>query len=95
MVSQYLSNFQPYRAEVLDRHPVRDAGGLRIRDQRSIYATVVDVLQIGQQLDVYHRTVESDGTPWLWVKSPNNKYGWAREKAEDVLIIGGAVQPLR
>jgi len=79
---------------VLDRHPVRDAGGLRIRDQRSIYATVLDTLQIGQQFDVYYRTVEGDGTPWLWVKSPNNKYGWTREMSDDVLIVGKVDQPL-
>ncbi len=86
----YLSNLQSYSVQVLDTQPVRDAGGLRIRDQRSIGAAVVDTLQIGQRLDVYYRVVESDGTPWLWIKSPNNKYGWAREKSGDVTLVGEA-----
>jgi hypothetical protein len=89
----YLSNFQPYRAEVLDTQPVRDAGGLRMRDQRNIDATVLDLLQIGQQFDVYYRVVESDGTPWLWSKSPNNRYGWVREKLGDVILVAEVSQP--
>jgi len=44
--------------------------------------------QIGERLVVYTGVQEADGTPWLWVKSPRNKYGWAREKSGDVTLVG-------
>ena len=71
----------PYVVQVLDTLPVRQAGGLRVRDERSTDAPELDTAQIGERLVVYTRVQEADGTPWLWVKSPRGEYGWAREKS--------------
>lgn len=78
----------PYSAQVLDTAPVRQAGGLRVRDTRSIDAPTLDRVAIGERLTVYVRVVESDGTPWLWVKSPRGQYGWAREQSDGVMLVG-------
>ena len=80
---------EPYAVAVLDTQPVRQAGGLRVRDAHDLDSTVLDTAQIGERLVVYTRE-QVDGAPWLWVRSPRNKYGWAREKADDVRLVGAA-----
>jgi len=84
---RYLSNIKAYAVRVLDTKPVREAGGLRLRELRNTEAMPVDTAQIGERLDVYYRVIEADGTPWLWVKSLRGRYGWARERAEGVVLV--------
>lgn len=78
----------PYVVQVLDTPPVRQAGGLRVRDERSTDPPELDRAQVGERLVVYTRVEEADGTPWLWVKSPRGEYGWAREKSGEVILAG-------
>ena len=79
----------PYSVQVLDTPPVRQAGGLRVRDTRNIDSPELDKAVIGERLTVYVRATEADGTPWLWVQSPRGKYGWAREKSGSTVLVGG------
>ena len=84
---------EPYLVQVLDTLPVRQAGGLRVRDTRDVDSPELDMTQIGERLVVYTGVQEADGTPWLWVKSPRNKYGWARQKSGDVMLVGKVDEP--
>jgi len=88
---RYLTTTQPaepYTVEVLDTQPVRDAGGLSVRESRDVESLRLEGVQIGDSLVVYYRVTEADGTPWLWVKSPGGNYGWVREKADGVTLVG-------
>jgi hypothetical protein len=79
---RYLSSstpVAPYVVQVIDNQQIRDAGGLALRPGRDITQTRIDRAQAGERLTVFQRVVEADGTPWLWVQSPRNQYGWARE----------------
>ena len=90
---RYLATAQPaepYTVQVLDTQPVRDAGGLSVRESRDIESARLEKVQIGDALVVYYRVTEADGTPWLWVKSPGGNYGWVREKADGVTLVGVA-----
>lgn len=77
----------PYLVQVMDNQPIRDAGGLAVRDSRNILLNPIDRVQAGERMTVYQRVVESDGTPWLWVQSPRNQYGWARETSQGVALV--------
>lgn len=77
----------PYVVQVIDAQPIRDAGGLAIRDGRSIGLNPIDRAQANERLTVFQRVVEADGTPWLWVQSSRNQYGWARETSQGQLLV--------
>jgi hypothetical protein len=77
----------PYVVQVIDAQPIRDAGGLAIRDARSIALNPIDRAQANERLTVFQRIVETDGTPWLWVQSSRNQYGWARETSQGQLLV--------
>ncbi len=79
---------EPFSVEVLDTQPVRQAGGLRVRDTRDVSSPELDKAQIGERLVVYVRLMEGDGTPWLWVRSPRGKFGWSREQSGGVTLVG-------
>jgi hypothetical protein len=90
---RYLSPTQPvnpYTLHVLDTSPARDAGGLSVRDTRDINSAMLERVAIGGQVTVYNRVTDASGTPWLWVKSPGGNYGWVREKADGVTLVGTA-----
>jgi len=90
---RYLATAQPaepYTVQVLDTQPVHNAGGLSVRESRDIESSRLEKVQIGDALVVYYRVTEADGTPWLWVKSPGRNYGWVREKADGVTLVGVA-----
>ncbi len=76
----------PYIVQVIDGQPIRDAGGLAVRDARNVMLTPIDRVQPGERLTVYAR-VEEGGTPWLWVQSPRNQYGWARETSQGQVLV--------
>jgi hypothetical protein len=80
----------PYTVYVLDTAPVRQAGGISVREGRDINATLKESVPIGGALVVYQRVTEVDGTPWLWVKSPGGAFGWVREKANGVVMVSAA-----
>ncbi len=89
--NRYLADtppFEPYTVYVLDTAPVRQAGGLSVRERRDIEAPLCERIPIGGQLTVYQRVMEADGTPWLWVKSSAGTFGWVREWAENVMLVG-------
>ena len=77
----------PYVVQVIDAQPIRDAGGLALRDARSIALNPIDRAQANERLTVFQRVVEANGTPWLWVKSSRNQYGWARETSQGQMLI--------
>ncbi len=77
----------PYIVQVIDNQAIRDAGGLAVRDARNIALNPIDRVQAGERMTVYQRLVEGDGTPWLWVQSPRNQYGWAREVSQGVTLV--------
>lgn len=77
----------PSTVYVLDTPPVRQAGGLGLRETRSVEATPTERAAVGDALTVYQRVTEADSATWLWVKSPGGGFGWAREKADGVLLI--------
>ncbi len=85
---------QPYAIQVLDTPPARNAGGLSLRDLRDTNAALLERIPIGEQLTVYNRVTEADGTPWLWVKSDGGNYGWVRERADGVTLIGPPGRPI-
>ena len=76
----------PYIVQVIDAQPIRDAGGLAVRDARNLMLNPIDRVQPGERLTVYGR-VEEGGTPWLWVQSPRNQYGWARELSQGQALV--------
>lgn len=89
--NRYLADappFEPYAVYVADTLPVRQAGGLSVRETRDIESPLRERIPIGGQLTVYQRVTEADGTPWLWVKTPANVFGWAREWADNVMLVG-------
>jgi len=97
---RYLATTQPsepHAVQVLDTQPVRDAGGLSVRESRDVESSRLEGVPIGDSLVVYYRATEADGTPWLWVKSPGGNYGWVREIADGVALVGlptlSAAQP--
>ena len=77
----------PYIVQVIDAQQIRDAGGLAIRDARDIALNPIDRAQANERLTVFQRVVEANGTPWLWVKSSRNQYGWAREMSQGQLLV--------
>jgi uncharacterized protein YgiM (DUF1202 family) len=77
----------PYIVQVIDAQPIRDAGGLAVRNGRDITLGPIDRVQPNERMTVYQRRVEQDGTPWLWVQSPRNQYGWARESSQGVTLV--------
>ncbi|HEY4722659.1 MAG TPA: C39 family peptidase [Anaerolineae bacterium] len=77
----------PYIVSVIDNQAIRDAGGLAVRDQRNVMLDSIDRVQANENMTVFGRAVESDGTPWLWVQSPRNQYGWAREQSQGVTLV--------
>ncbi len=77
----------PYIVQVIDSQPIRDAGGLALRDARNIALPSIDRAQAGERLTVFQRVVEADGTPWLWVQSARNQYGWARETSQGQPLV--------
>lgn len=83
---------ESYVVYVLDTAPVRQAGGLSVRAGRDINATWQMSVPIGGALTVYQRVTEVDGTPWLWVKPPTGDLGWAREKADGVVLVSASAQ---
>jgi len=92
---RYLANkppVEPYTVYVLDTPPVRQAGSLNLRETRDINAPLKESVPIGAALVVYQRVTEADGTPWLWVKSPGGAFGWAREKADGVVLVSASAQ---
>lgn len=76
----------PYIVQVIDGQPIRDAGGLAVRDARNVMLPPVDRVQPGERLTVYAR-IEEGTTPWLWVQSPRNQYGWARETSQNQPLV--------
>ncbi|MBN2394417.1 MAG: C39 family peptidase [Anaerolineae bacterium] len=90
---RYLSSASPFEMSmmyVLDTSPVRQAGGLSLREGRDIESALLERISIGGQLAVSHRVTEADGTPWLWVQSTSGISGWAREKADGVMLVSVA-----
>ncbi len=83
----------PATVYVLDTQPVRAAGGLGLRESRDVTLTPTERVSIGSPLVVYQRVTESDSTPWLWVKTPSETFGWGREKAEGVTLVGSIPSP--
>ncbi len=79
---------EPHTLYVLDTAPVRQAGGLSVRETRHIRAPLRERVPLGAQITVYQRVTEADGTPWLWVKAPDGAFGWARETADKVMLVG-------
>lgn len=77
----------PYIVQVIDAQQIRDAGGLAIRDGRNIALNPIDRAQASERLTVFQRIVEADGTPWLWVQSSRNQYGWARETSQGQALV--------
>jgi hypothetical protein len=77
----------PYVVQVIDAQPLRDAGGLAVRDARNLALNSIDRVQPGERLTVFQRVLEADGTPWLWVQSPRNQYGWARETSHGQMLV--------
>jgi len=77
----------PFLVEVLDAQPVRDAGGLSVREKRDINLPALDRVKVGERLTVYGSLTQADGTVWLWVQSPRLHFGWAREKAGNVPLV--------
>jgi hypothetical protein len=87
---RYLSSstpVAPYVVQVIDNQQIRDAGGLALRPSRDITQNPIDRAQAGERLTVFQRVVEADGTPWLWVQSPRNQYGWARETSQGQPLV--------
>ena len=87
---RYLSDTQPISPRtiyVLDTEPVRQAGGLGLRDFRDVNVSPKERAGIGAALVASQRVTEADGTTWLWVKSPTGGFGWVREKANGVMLI--------
>jgi hypothetical protein len=87
---RYLSSstpVAPYVVQVIDNQQIRDAGGLALRPGRDITQNPIDRAQAGERLTVFQRVVEADGTPWLWVQSPRNQYGWARETSQGQPLV--------
>lgn len=76
----------PYIVQVIDGQPIRDAGGLAVREARNLMLNPIDRVQPGERLTVYAR-VEEGPTPWLWVQSPRNQYGWARETSQNQPLV--------
>ncbi|HZY42786.1 MAG TPA: C39 family peptidase, partial [Anaerolineae bacterium] len=76
----------PYVAQVIDAQAIRDAGGLAVREARNVMLNPIDRVQPTERLTVYGR-VEEGGTPWLWVQSPRNQYGWARETSQGQALV--------
>jgi hypothetical protein len=76
----------PYSVQVIDAPAIRDAGGLAVREARNLLFNPIDRAQPGERLTVYGR-VEEGGTPWLWVQSPRNQYGWARETSQGQALV--------
>jgi hypothetical protein len=78
---------EPYTVYVLDTQPVRNAGGLALREARDVDAWPKERAPVGAALTVYQRVTETDGTSWLWVKWADGGSGWVREKAEGVILL--------
>lgn len=76
----------PYIVQVIDALAIREAGGLAVRDARDLMLNPIDRAQPTERLTVYGR-VEEGGTPWLWVQSPRNQYGWAREMSQGQALV--------
>ena len=76
----------PYIVQVIDGSAIRDAGGLAVRDARNVMLNPIDRAQAGERLIVYGR-IEDGGTPWLWVQSPRNQYGWVRETSQGQTLV--------
>ncbi|MBI5567636.1 MAG: C39 family peptidase, partial [Chloroflexi bacterium] len=76
----------PYIVQVIDGQPIREAGGLAVREARNVMLPPIDRVQPGERLTVYAR-VEEGTTPWLWVQSPRNQYGWARETSQNQPLV--------
>ena len=81
---------EPYPLYVLNTALAQQAGGLNVRESRDVQAALRESVPIGGRLVIYGRVTEVDGTPWLWVKTPGEKFGWAREQAEGVMLVGPA-----
>ncbi len=77
----------PYVVQVIDAQPLREAGGLAVRDARRLDLNPIDRVQPNERLTVFQRVLEADGTPWLWVQSPRNQYGWSRETSHDQMLV--------
>lgn len=77
----------PFVVSVIEAEAIRAAGGLAVRDGRDLNLNPVDRVQPGERLTVFRRVVASDGTPWLWVQSPRNQYGWAREESQKQRLV--------
>lgn len=76
----------PYVVQVIDAPPIREAGGLAVREARNLLLPPIDRVQPGERLTVFQR-IEEGGTPWLWVQSPRNQYGWSRETSQGQALV--------
>jgi len=90
---RYLSDVEPaapYVAIVLDTPPTRARSGLGVYERHDLGAPVIERVEIGGRLRVFGRIQIGTQDIWLWVQSPRGQYGWLRERAGDVTLVGPA-----
>ncbi len=83
----YRQPLAPYAIQVLDTSPAREAGGLRVYDDRRSASSQIDGVKPGERLAVYGTVNESAEVAWLWVRSPRGQYGWLRENEGTVTLV--------